>query len=413
MTTVAFFDVPAGVAGDMLLGALLDAGLALDDLREVVDALGLEGVTLSAARVRRGPLAATKVEVLVHGRPADGAPDEDGPQPAHHADHDHDHRTLAEVEAIVRRGAGRLPGDGLDDAIRAFRLLAEAEARVHGTTVEEVRFHEVGALDALVDVVGTCVGLRRLGVTEVRVGPLPFGAGEVRTAHGALPLPAPAVVHLLAGQAVVPSDERHEQVTPTGAALVRALSRGSRVPAGFVPRRVGAGAGTFAGGRLPNVVRLVLGETEDGETPTDAVLLETNLDDATGQEAARAIDVALAAGALDAWAVPCTMKKGRPGLVLSVLATPADAPRLEAVLFRETPTLGVRRRAVARTVLVRRFVPVTTPYGEVRVKVREAPDGAEGTPEHDDCLALAERHGVPLRRVLDAARAAFAARAED
>jgi uncharacterized protein (DUF111 family) len=198
-------------------------------------------------------------------------------------------------------------------------------------------------------------------------------------------------------------------VTPTGAALVRALSRGVLPPAGFVPRAVGVGAGDHPGGRLPNVVRLVLGETGADATPSDAVLLETNLDDATGQEVGHAIDRALAAGALDAWAVPATMKKGRPGVVLAVLAAPAAAADLEALLFRETPTLGVRRRAVARTVLPRRSVSVSTPYGTVHVKVRSTPDGDEATPEYDECRAAAERAGVSFRAVADAAARAFAA----
>jgi uncharacterized protein (TIGR00299 family) protein len=307
------------------------------------------------------------------------------------------------VLAVVR-GARGLPAEALADAVRAFTVLAEAEAAVHGVSPDEVHFHEVGALDALVDVVGVCAGLRRLGVVEVRVSPLPWFSGEARMAHGALPLPAPAVVHLLAGHPTYPSGETFEQVTPTGAALVRALSRGTAPPEGFVPRAVGVGAGNHSGGRLPNVVRLVVGEAgAEAGGSEDAVLLETNLDDATGQQVARAMERALAAGALDAWATPVVMKKGRPGTVLSVLAPPAAASALEAVLFRETPTLGVRRRAVARTTLPRRLVPVPTPYGPIHVKVRTGPDGDEATPEHDECRAAADRAGVPLRAVQDAA----------
>jgi uncharacterized protein (TIGR00299 family) protein len=267
-----------------------------------------------------------------------------------------------------------------------------------------VRFHEVGALDALVDVTGTCVGLHALGVTEVRVGALPWPAGgSVRTAHGDLPLPVPAVAHLLVGHPTFPGGERFEQVTPTGAALVKALARGSSVPAGFVPRVVGVGAGTRDAGRLPNVLRIVLGDAESAGEAADAVLLETNLDDATGQAVARAMERALAEGALDAWTVPATMKKGRPGLVVSVLARPEDAARLEAVLFAETPTLGVRRRTVARTVLAREHVTVSTPWGPVRMKVRDGPAGRDATPEHDDCRRLADAHGLPLRDVVEAA----------
>jgi uncharacterized protein (TIGR00299 family) protein len=407
MTTVAFVDAPAGLAGDMLLGALVDAGLPAERLEEVVRALRLPDVRLEVRAVEKGPIAATKVDVLVDGHPADRVP---GARDHDHPGHRHEHRTLADVVEILRAARG-MPAEAVEDAVGAFEALAAAEGRVHGVPAEEVHFHEVGAVDALVDVLGTCVGLRDLGVTEVRVGPLPWSTGTVLAAHGVLPLPAPAVVYLLEGHPTFPSGETYEQVTPTGAALVRALSRGTCVPVGFVPRRSGFGAGTHPGGRLPNAVRLVVGEASEAGEAADCLLLESNLDDATGQEAARAIDRALEEGALDAWAAPVTMKKGRPGLVLSVLARPADAARLEALLFRETPTLGVRRRGVARTVLARRHVDVTTPWGPVRVKVREAPDGPEGAPEHDDCLGLAREHGVPLRRVVEAARRAYDRRA--
>lgn len=403
-TTVAFLDVSAGVAGDMCLGALVDAGLPLAALEEVVAALSLDGVRLRARRVAKGALVATKVDVVLpEGAhpPSDHAHVHAGPH-----DHGHAHRTLADVVGILRRARG-LPAEGVADAVRAFTLLAEAEGRVHGVAPEEIRFHEVGALDALVDVAGTCVGLRRLGVLEVRAGPLPWFSGRVRAAHGELPLPAPAVANLLVGHPTFPSGETFEQVTPTGAALVRALARGLEPPAGFVPRVVGHGAGDHPGGRLPNVVRLVLGEVGDDLSATDAVLLETNLDDATGQQIGHAIDAAIAGGALDAWATPVTMKKGRPGVVLSVLAAPVDAGRFEALLFRETPTLGVRRHAVARTVLSRRIVGVSTPYGAVHVKVRTTPTGEEATPEYEDCRRVGDRAGVSWRRVSEAAQRAW------
>jgi pyridinium-3,5-bisthiocarboxylic acid mononucleotide nickel chelatase len=430
-TTVGFLDVTAGVAGDMCLGALVDAGLPLAALEDVVAALRLADVRLRSRRVQKGALAATKVDVVLpgdavpvvesrghahdhdHGHahdhahahaPAERHPHVHGPL----ASHGHEHRTLKDVLAILRAARG-LPAEGVADAVRAFTLLAEAEGRVHGIAPEEVHFHEVGALDAIVDIVGTCVGLRRLGVLELRTSALPWSTGRARMAHGEMPLPPPAVAHLLVGQPTYPSGESFEQVTPTGAALVAALSRGIHPPAGFVPRAIGVGAGDHAGGRLPNVVRLVLGEVGPDTTPTDALLLETNLDDATGQEVGHAIDRLLAAGALDAWATPATMKKGRPGVVLSALVEPAAADAVERVILAETPTLGVRRRAVARTVLARRMVAVSTPYGPVHVKVRTAPDGDEATPEHDDCRLAGERAGVSWRAVAAAATAAWEA----
>ena len=448
-TTVAFLDVSAGVAGDMCLGALVDAGLPLAALEEVVAALRLDGVRLRARRVKKGPLAATKVDVLLPGEPEPASESSDSPGPhgrghghdparppghapptshgagpshgpgaARHPDagratspstgHEHAHVTLKDVLVRLRAARG-LPPEGVADAVRTFTLLAEAEGHVHGIPADDVHFHEVGAHDALVDIVGTCVGLRRLGVLEVRTSPMPWFTGRARMAHGELPLPAPAVAHLMAGHPTFPSGETFEQVTPTGAALVRALSRGLLPPAGFVPRIVGVGAGDHPGGRLPNVVRLVLGEAGLDATPTDAVLLETNLDDATGQEVGRAIEQALARGALDAWAVPATMKKGRPGVVLSVLAAPADVGELERLLLSETPTLGVRRHPVSRTILARRSVAVGTPYGPIHVKVRSGPAGDEATPEYEECRTAGDRMGVPWRVVAEAARRAFEA----
>jgi uncharacterized protein (TIGR00299 family) protein len=468
---IAFLDAPSGIAGDMLLGALVDAGLPLEVLEAVPRALGLAGVEVLARRVTRGVLAATKVDVRVdgheegppqpgahphvhphehphhvhrhhehephehephehephehepHERQDHGHPPHD-PAPSHgrspaavpghgapHPDRPHAHRAYRDIAALLE-GVRALPAAALSDARRVFRALAEAEARVHGVRVDDVRFHEVGAADALVDIVGGCVGLRALGVDEVRTGPLPWpGGGTVATAHGRLALPAPATALLLVGQPTFPSGETFEQVTPTGAALVSGLSRGTGVPAGFVPRAIGLGAGSRDGGRLPNVLRLVLGDLGAPGEAQDAVLLETNLDDATGQVLARAIERAMAAGALDAWAVAAVMKKGRPGHVLSVLARPEDASRLEAVLFEETPTLGVRRHAVARTTLARHHVEVQTRFGGVRMKVRSGARGPEATPEHDDCRRLAEAHGVALREVLDAAQRAWATHA--
>jgi len=427
---VAYVDAPAGCAGDMFLGALVDAGLPLAVLEDVADGLGLDDVEVRAERVMRGALSATKVDVCRGGRPIAGAADvhlaandhdhEHGHDHQHEHGHDHDDdhehahgRSLADVLRALE-GLGPLDEAPVSWAAAAFRALAEAEARVHGARPDTIHFHEVGAADALVDIAGTCVGLHHLGVEAVHVSALPWGGGTVETAHGTLPLPAPATVLLLEGHPVVPSDETYEQVTPTGAALVRALGRGRHVPAGFVPARTGLGAGSRSDTRLPNVVRLVLGDVLGDVVGAvghdEAVLLETNLDDVTGQVASHALAEALRAGALDAWWTSVTMKKGRPGLVLSVLARPEDASRVEALLFRETPTLGVRRRAFERSVLTRRSEEVVTPWGTVRMKVRTGPGGVEATPEFEDCRRLAEKNDVAVRHVIEAAQGAWQAR---
>ncbi len=420
MTRVAYLDMPAGVAGDMLLGALLDAGLPVAVLEEVVDRLGFADVELRVARVMRGALAATKVDVCRGGVPIEGLDDVHvhaghghghGDGHGHDDGHGHGHghgRSLADVRHLLGH-AGDLTRGAWARAAEAFQHLADAEARVHGVQPSTVHFHEVGATDALVDIAGTCVGLEHLGVEALYAGAFPWGSGTVETQHGTMPIPAPATALLMEGHATVPSTETYEQVTPTGAALVRTLARGSRLPAGFVPERTGLGAGSFDRSRVPNVVRLVIGRVDETSAHDEAVLLETNLDDVSGQVAAHALERALAAGALDAWFAPVTMKKGRPGVVLSILARPDDAARLETLLFDETPTLGVRRRSVARRILARRHEDVATPWGTVRMKVREAPSGEAATPEYEDCAGLAARAGVPVRAVMDAAQAAWQA----
>lgn len=418
MTRVAFLDAPAGIAGDMLLAALLDAGLPVAVLEDVVDRLGFDDVDVRVERVMRGALAATKVDVCRGGVVIAGQDDVHRvPTHDHPDDHDHVHRqghgrTLADVLHAIGH-AGDVAHGPYAQAADAFRRLAAAEARVHGESVSSVHFHEVGATDALVDIVGACVGLAHLGVETVYASALPWGSGTVETQHGTMPIPAPATALLLEGHPVTPSDETYEQVTPTGAALVRALARGHRPPAGFVPERTGLGAGTYDRSRLPNVVRLVIGRVEGGAGTDHAVLLETNLDDASGQVVAYALERVLDAGALDAWFAPVTMKKGRPGIVLSVLARPEDATSLEAVLFEETPTLGIRRRDVDRSILPRRHEEVATAWGTVRMKVRALPGGEAATPEYEDCAALAGRQGVPVRAVIEAAQAVWQARAAD
>jgi uncharacterized protein (TIGR00299 family) protein len=310
-------------------------------------------------------------------------------------------RGLAEILALV-------DGSGLAPRARAaaravFERIGRAEAKVHGVPVSEVHFHEVGAVDSIVDVCGAAVALDLLGWPEVLATPPELGRGLGRSAHGPMPIPPPAVLELLAGKPVRPGGPEGEAVTPTGAALLAELAAIGPLPA-LVARRVGYGVGTCSWRDRPNVLRATLADRAEGGA---LLVLEANLDDATGQMIARAIDAALEAGALDAWAAPITMKKGRPGVTVSALV---EEPRREAVtrvLFAETPTLGVRRRAVERDVLARELRTVETRYGPVRVKIALL-DGVEvgAQPEHDDCLARARERGVALREVIAAALAA-------
>jgi uncharacterized protein (TIGR00299 family) protein len=379
---VAYLDCFSGVAGDMFLGALLDAGLPLAALRAELEKLGLSEFRLEAQRTWREALQGTKVDVVIE--PSGGAP----------------RRGLAEIKAILAGSA--LDPQTKERAAAVFRRLAEAEAHVHGTTPEEVHFHEVGAVDAIVDVVGTVAGLRLLDVEELHVSRLTLGRGLARSEHGTIPVPVPATMQLLEGLPVLFSDLDGELVTPTGAALVATLA--TRVGSGFslVPRAVGYGFGTRERKEgPPNAVRLILGDIPDAFE--ELVLLETNLDDATGQIVGYLLERVLEAGALDAWAAPVQMKKSRPGILFSALADESRADAVESLMYAETPTLGVRRQPVRRSRLERKSAAVETSLGTVRVKFVR---GRDGTPraaaEYEDVARIAREKGLAYQQALHA-----------
>ncbi len=380
--TVAWIQPFSGIAGDMTVAALLDLGMPLDALRAVLERLPLRGYTLRTERVERGPFAATRFVV--------------------ESDEDHPHRSLRDVEEII--GAGGLPERVAERSRRAFRLLAEAEGAVHGIAPEEVHFHEVGAVDAIVDIVGAAVGFEHFGVDRIVASRVLLGTGEVECRHGVIPVPGPATLRLLRGFPVRLSEGEGETTTPTGAAILAAFAEPLVAEAG-VAGRTGIGAGTRDGESRPNVLRVSLLAPAVPQGERDEVVeLAANLDDMSPEITAHAAARLMAEGALDAWLTPVLMKKGRPGTVLTVLAREEDAGRLEAVLFRETTTLGVRRAGRSRTVLLRRIVEARTEWGVVRVK-EGILDGAVVTraPEYEDCARVAAAAGVPLRAVYEAA----------
>ena len=400
---VAFIDAPSGVAGDMLLGALLDVGCPVAVLEGVATPLG---AALKVERVERSGLVATQVRVHVPGQAAGQSPG--GADDQHVAGPDAHGAHLGEVlkKLEVLGPPGALPWSRAHDV---FRALADAEARVHGATPESIHFHEVGALDALVDIAGCVAGLHHLGVEALHVGPLPWGRGTISCAHGTMPNPAPATVHLLAGHPTTPSNATFEQVTPTGAALVRVLAQGHGVPQNFVPERTGFGAGTHPGQGMPNLVRLTLGHCERPEAHDALTQLETNIDDTTGEVAAYTIERLLALGARDAWASPLTMKKGRPGLMLGALVDATHRDAVAAALLAESGSLGLRQWPVHRTILPRESREVQTTWGPVRVK-QLVGKPASARPEYEDCAEIARREGLSLREVMAAARDAAARR---
>ncbi len=375
---VAYFDCFAGASGDMILGALIDAGLGPDDLRERLSALRLPDWQLNVRRVVKGSVAATAVEIETEAG--------------------HMQRTLGDIEALIANSA--LPERDRALALRIFRRLAEAEAQVHGVSAEEVHFHEVGAVDAMVDVVGAVSGLSLLGVERVHVSPLPLGRGFVHAAHGLLPLPGPAVMELLRGVPVVGRETEGETVTPTGAAILTTLAASYGALPPFTIRHIGYGAGRRETD-YPNVLRVLIGETEIEANVEWLVLLETNIDDLNPQVYDHVMNRLLGAGALDVWLTPVQMKKNRPGVLVSVLCQAADEAALTEILFRETTTLGLRRQMTERRRLPREIREVQTRFGPARIKVAFA-DGQvlRVMPEYEDCKHLAEANGVPLREVL-------------
>jgi uncharacterized protein (TIGR00299 family) protein len=389
MTNAIYFDCFSGISGDMALGALLDAGLPLDALRAELDKLQIDGWSVDAERGMRHYLSGTRA--LVHA-----------PEQA-------THRHLSDVQLIIESSA--LAPELKQRAIHVFTLLAEAEGQVHGIPTGQVHFHEVGALDAIVDIVGVVAGLALLGVNEVYASALPLGTGWTRAAHGALPLPAPAVLALLAGAhaPTIPDDTPFELVTPTGAALLAGLAQFRRPPMRI--DRVGYGLGARDLER-PNVLRVWVGETdkqtsrqaekqiEDNSFSPSPILLETNIDDQPAEQLAYAIEQLFALGALDAWLAPIQMKKGRAATLLSALVPAELEDAAVALLMCETSTLGLRRRVVERHVAEREIEAVETPLGLVRVK-RKRWQGQDlgASPEYEDCARLAREHGLPLREV--------------
>ncbi|HEY4016258.1 MAG TPA: nickel pincer cofactor biosynthesis protein LarC [Polyangiaceae bacterium] len=386
-----FFDAPSGLAGDMIVAALVDLGVPAPVVADALARLPVTGFHLHfGTRVRSG-IVATSFEV-----------DVDSVQPP---------RTYAAIRAMLDDST---LADGVKArAQRTLLRLATAEARVHRSSIDDVHFHEVGAVDAIADVVGSAAALDYLGADLV-VSPLPLGKGMTRAAHGELPLPAPATVECLVGLATYDAGIDFELVTPTGAAIVGAHATGSHRWPSMVPERIGWGAGTADLADRPNVLRVVLGAhvarasaSPPSETTTHAVL-EANVDDATGELVASWVDLLLAAGAVDAWATPITMKKGRPALTLSALVPLEHAKGVEHVILRETTSLGVRRYDVTRAERPRRVAQVETPYGVIPVKIAEGPFGPpQAKPEFDACAAAARAHGVPVREVLRAAMSAW------
>lgn len=437
---IAFLDCFAGIAGDMFVAAAIDVGVPFPVIEQAVASLNL-GVTLQMETVDRSGISSAKFHVLIDGKPAEVA------EPAHSHEHAHDHphshsdhrhhdhahshdaehahkhepahthphthgRSLAQIRSLLQ--AAPLNPSVRDRASLIFELLGAAEAKIHNVPVDSIHFHEVGSVDAIVDIVAASAAIEYLeqtGPLAWHVSSINVGGGMVECAHGTFPVPAPATAELLRGLPTYSAHVQKELVTPTGAAILRALAPQTSAPPPTAYSAIGYGAGSRNPRHFPNVLRLSLGDSAQTDSE-DVIVLETALDDQNPQMIAHAAQCALAAGALDVMLAPVQMKKGRPGTLLTLLARPADAARMEALLFRETTTLGLRTRRETRRVLERRHVAAETAYGLISIKLGLLRgEVVNAAPEFEDCRRAAEMHNAPLKTVYQAAIAAWNAMA--
>jgi pyridinium-3,5-bisthiocarboxylic acid mononucleotide nickel chelatase len=442
---IGYLECFSGISGDMMLGALVDAGVPFDLLVETATALGV-GARLEMRKVSRGGLAATKVDVITeesagatgteHQHDHEHSHEPNGHDHHDHEPHDHEHdghthethehhihavepaqhshehaphRSLTTILGII--AAAPLKDQVKQRAFRAFQLLGEAEAAIHSIPVERVHFHEVGAVDTIVDIVCAAAGCGELGVDRWMASPLNVGSGTVKCAHGTLPVPAPATLALLGDAPVYASGTPMERVTPTGAAVLRMLD----VTYGVLPAMSVKAHGYGAGGRdtpgEPNLLRVLIGEAQEDAEGNEAIaVVETVIDDATPQLLAYVSELLMEAGAWDVYRAPVQMKKGRAGVQMTVLSSPDLLPALRDLLLRETTTIGLRWRLENKLALEREFVEVETEWGKIRIKVARWPTGeaANASPEYEVCRNIARRHGVPLKRVMLEAMRAYA-----
>ena len=417
---IGYLECFSGISGDMLLGAMVDAGVSFDCLERTAAALGV-GARLEMRKVSRGGLAATKVDVITPDTPPvepehshhDHAAHTHHEHEHHHPAHSHAHRSLSAIVEIIR--AAPLTESVKQRSIRAFQLLGEVEAAIHCVPVEEVHFHEVGAVDTIVDIVCAAVGAEELGVERWLASPLNVGSGTVVCQHGTLPVPAPATLALLGAAPVYAAGEPMERVTPTGAVLLRMLDvRYEKLPAVRI-LKTGYGAGGRETAGQPNLLRLLVGEESSDAATESIAIIETVIDDCNPQLLAYVSEKLLEAGAWDVYRVSVQMKKGRAGVQMTVLCRPDLVPALQELLFRETTTIGLRWRLENKVALAREFAEVETSWGKVRIKVARLPNGtiANAAPEYEDCRLVATEHSVPLKHVMEEATRAYAVTKEN
>jgi hypothetical protein len=426
---IAYLECFSGISGDMLLGALVDAGVPFSHLEQTTAALNV-GARLEMRKVTRGGIAATKVDVITadfHAHEHDHSHTEQAHETHSHGEHSHrshthepqthephthsPHRSLSTILAIIR--SAPLSEPVKSQSMRAVELLGQAEAAIHSVPIETVHFHEVGAVDTIVDIVCTAAGCEALGVDRWLASPLNVGSGTVVCQHGTLPVPAPATLALLADAPIYAAGPPMERVTPTGAAVLRMLEVSYEALPAMRIKAYGYGAGGRDTPGEPNLLRLLIGETESAASgePESIAIIETVIDDSSPQLLGYVSELLLTAGAWDVYRVAVQMKKGRTGVQLTVLCNPALVPVLRDLIFRETTTIGLHWRTENKTALAREFVKVQTPWGEVQIKIARWPSGkvANASPEYEDCRLIAAQHALPLKQVMQEAMRIYAA----
>jgi pyridinium-3,5-bisthiocarboxylic acid mononucleotide nickel chelatase len=385
---IAYFDCFSGAAGDMIAGAMLDAGLDFEFLKSQIATLGLKNLDITVSETRRAGLRAKHFVPLIK--------------------EEHHHRHLGDIKKIINNSKiGEKPKQ---TAIAIFGRLAQAEAAVHGKDPDDIHFHEVGAMDSIVDIVSAAVGFDALGIEKIYCSALAVGGGQVKAAHGIMPVPAPATAELLKGIPTVGGPIDKELLTPTGAAILTTVAESFGPIPPMTIEATGYGAGTLDSEHVPNVVRLILGRSaEESSATTDRVcLIETNIDDSTGEIIANAMDKLLSAGALDVFATPIIMKQTRPAVKLTVICQIADIAKMEEIIFQSGITFGLRRQIVERSKLAREFVTVATRFGNIKIKVGKWADRVvNAKPEFADCAKAAQEHNASVKEVMQAAIAEF------
>lgn len=387
---IAYFDCFSGISGDMTLGAFVDAGLDVRILKDQLAQLHLHGYEISAEKVKRAGITGTKIHVIIFSK--------DNHIHASPHDHHHDvHLKLSDIRSIIEKST--LHNDVKGDSIKIFQRLAAVEAKIHDTALEEVHFHEVGAIDAIIDIVGSVIAIKHLGIEKIYFSPIPTGYGYTQCEHGTFPVPAPATTELLKNQLLKSVNIEKEITTPTGAAIITTLGEGLRTNPEMKILQVGYGAGSNDDTNIPNLLRIFIGETS-GQESDEMWIVETNIDNMSGEILGYVMDKLFDAGAVDVYFTSVQMKKGRPGVIVSAIVAELYLPSVESVLFSQTTTFGIRKYKVVRKILARELREFDSPLGKVKVKIGTFNGTTKNiSPEYEDCKRIAEEKSIPLKQV--------------